>query len=78
MADIDEIKAIAQQVWPDAEHIDVAPGATGPTGSSDPDPQGFRLMAIHADGSILGQEIAANLDELMQKAKGRLRGKAKL
>ena len=25
MADIDEIKALAQQIWPDAEHIDVAP-----------------------------------------------------
>jgi hypothetical protein len=78
MADIEEIKSIAQQLWPNAEHIDIAPGAAGHTGFNDPDPQGLRLVATHADGSILGQEIAADLEELEQKLMDRLRSKAKL
>ena len=43
MADIDEIKANAKQVWPDADHFDLTPGAGGHVAYTGEDPKGFRL-----------------------------------
>jgi hypothetical protein len=75
MADVDDIKAIAKQVWPDADHIadhiDVDLARSGHT--SDPDAS-FRLSAIHSDGSIMGQAIAADLEALDAKVRALLRG----
>jgi hypothetical protein len=78
MADIDEIKATAKQVWPDADHIDISPGEAGYVNYTGKDPEGVRLSAIHKDGSIMGQVIADNLEDLDARMKERLRGKAKI
>ena len=78
MADIDDIKADAQKIWPDADHIDFTPGAAGHVSHTGMDPKGFRLTAIHKDGSIIGQVMADDLEQLDMKVKARLRGKAKL
>ena len=72
MANIDDIKATAEKVWPDADHIDITPGASGE------DPKGFWLSAIDKDGSIMGQVMADDLEDLDAKTKLRLRDKAKL
>ena len=73
MADVDDIKAIAKQVWPDADHIDVDLARSGH--ASDPDAS-LRLSAIHSDGSIMGQAIAADLEALDAKVRALLRGDA--
>jgi hypothetical protein len=78
MADINDIKATAQLIWPDAVHIDVIPSpSTHVSDSGSRDPNGFRLSAIHKDGSIIVQVMADGLEGLHVKLKERLRAKAK-
>jgi hypothetical protein len=77
MTDSDEIKAIAKKIWPDADHIDLMLGAASKASFSGKDPESVRVIAVHADGSIMGQVIADDLDELQLRAIEHLRGKAK-
>jgi hypothetical protein len=76
MTDSDEIKAIAKK-RPDADHIDLMLGAANKASFSGKDPECVRVSAVHADGSIMGQVIADDLDELQLRAIEHLRGKAK-
>jgi hypothetical protein len=64
MASVDDIKAIANQVWPNAASIDVHPGAAAMVGLHEPDPSGFRVIATSVNNKIIEQLAAPTLEEL--------------
>jgi hypothetical protein len=75
MTTIDEIKAIAGKLWPNAANIDVHPGAAGTVSFTGPNPQGLRVMALDANGNVIDQLSASALDELKAKLERRLQMK---
>jgi hypothetical protein len=77
MSTIDEIKAIAGKVWPNAASIDVHPGTAGTVSFTGPNPQGLRVMALDTNGKVIDQLSAPALDELKAKLERRLQMKAR-
>jgi hypothetical protein len=72
MSEFDEITAMAEEAWPEADHFDIIPSPASDATVNDSDAKSIRLNAIHPDGSIIEQLIADDRESLAAKLKARL------